>query len=290
MPKRKFLSPNQDIIANYRCTRHARNTLYATKTALNALQDFYDSLPRSSSSPSYDELDEITMNSILEQFYVSCRTINGQENKISSFRAMRQNLRRSIKISHNFDIIHDAAFISCNVVFGNRLKDLKETGQGCIDHHPDISPIDLQKIIASLSQDNPTELQLLVWFFIQLHFCNRGMENSVTTTKDHFKIVDIQGKHCIVQSRDELTKNHRENDLSRTNGAIIVAQSDEKCPVALFEKYLSKLDPQIEFLWQLPKPGVNNDESVWYKNKAGKNTTSGFMKTISKKCQLSKVK
>jgi hypothetical protein len=56
----------------------------------------------------------------------------------------------------------------------------------------------------------------------------------------------------------------------------------------MFEKYISKLDPQCPFLWQLPLSRYTR-EGVWYKRKAGRNTISNFMKVISTRCGLSTV-
>ena len=60
------------------------------------------------------------------------------------------------------------------------------------------------------------------------------------------------------------------------------------CPVKCFELYLSKLNPEIECLWQKPKETVSNDDPVWYcMAPLGKNTLGTFMKTISKNANLS---
>jgi len=76
---------------------------------------------------------------------------------------MRQALCRAIRVSHKFNITTDSAFQSSTVVFNNRLKDLKKAGFGAVDHHPDITKVDLQKVVDKLSPDVPEELQYLVW-------------------------------------------------------------------------------------------------------------------------------
>jgi hypothetical protein len=270
MPKRKFVAPADETLAKYREIQHAPATNYSTVSAENALREFYNQLPCCSTASFYNDLEAQEMNLILEKFYITCKTINERDYKASSLRAMRHSLNRAVRSSHKFDIIHDHQFITSNVVFNNRLKDLKKSGFGSTDHHPDIISGDLRKIVQGLSPDRPDELQLLVWFYLQLHFCKRGMENSISMEKSHFGVVSKDGKRCVVQLKDEMTKNHRENDSSRSNGAVIPEQNHAKCPVALFEKYVLKLDPKSKFMWQLPLKTNKLNGPSWYKGKCGK--------------------
>jgi hypothetical protein len=213
--------------------------------------------------------------------------MKGEEFKSSSLLTLRQNLCRSIKLSHHFDIIADSAFTSSGLVFINKLKHLKEQGKGCVDHRADINEDDMNKITSTLSPNNPTELQLLVWFYFQLYFCRRGVENQAKMTKDHYIIKTINGKRCIVKNKDELTKNHRGNDLTRVDGAIITEQAHSKCPVKLFENYLAKLCPKNDFLWQLPLTTTTRE--TWYHRKAGETTIKNYMKKISQLCATSQI-
>lgn len=290
-PKRKFATVSASQLETYRHVHNAKRTEYCTKSAENGLREYYQSLPKSSSSKSYDELTASELNNLLESYYVACRTGKDEQYKTSSLRTLRQNLRRAIRSTHNLDILNNNEFASSNIVFNNRLVDNKKCGLGVVNHHPDISPSDLKQIVEKLSPEDPAQLQLLVWFYIQLHFCRRGQENLDTTEKDHFNVVTINGKRCLVQAKDELTKNHRESDATRANGAIIPEQGHSKCPVALYEKYVSKLSSDSKYLWQLPRQKMIEPakEGVWYERKAGKNTISQYMKRISSLCGLSKV-
>lgn len=288
--KRKFQEVTEEHLSQFRRECFAPKTMQATKSAETALLEFFNSQPRSTSTTDYVNINESAMNFLLEKFYVSCRPSKGEDYKATTLQNLRQSLCRALRLSHNFDIVNDPQFKTSNVVFVNRLKELKKTGFGAVDHFPDIAKDDLHKIVSTLSPDNPEELQLLVWFVLQLHFCKRGLENAPLTTKDHYGIVIIEGKRCIVQKRDELTKNHREKDSTRAHGAVLAEQGHTKCPIDLYNKYLSKLDPNSPFLWQLPrnKGNIVNDSNPWYYRKAGKNTIANYMKKISAKCNLSR--
>ena len=61
------------------------------------------------------------------------------------------------------------------------------------------------------------------------------------------------------------------------------------CPVKSFEKYISKLNPRNNCLWQRPQDSFDPEDPVWYGNQAlGKNTLGTMMSTISQRAKLSR--
>ena len=64
---------------------------------------------------------------------------------------------------------------------------------------------------------------------------------------------------------------------------------DPRCPVASFEKYLSKLDPASDRLWQKPVNRWLSHDPVWYHGSLVRRTLSKFMSILSKTCELSRV-
>ena len=60
------------------------------------------------------------------------------------------------------------------------------------------------------------------------------------------------------------------------------------CPVASFWKYISRLNPENEYLFQRPKTREVCEDEVWYNNMVlGENTLGKKMKVISQQAQLS---
>jgi integrase len=287
MLKRKFREVSDAEVANSTSNSYSKNTHYATNETVNLLRQFYTQQPATSNQPQFDNLTSDQMNSVLEKFYLSCKTRKDEDYKSTTWKTLRQNLRRALKESHRYDIINDHEFDSGNKVFKNKMRFLKSVGKGYIKHHDDISENDTQLVIKTLNIDNPVELQLLMWFYLQLYFARRGQENLHNQLKDHYEVKIINGMKCIIQAKDELSKNHRENDTEKISGSIIRQLPHQKCPVATFEKYLAKLDPSSNHLWQLPLKNVD-DSPKWYHRKAGSNTIRNYMKVISEKCQLSK--
>ena len=67
-------------------------------------------------------------------------------------------------------------------------------------------------------------------------------------------------------------------------------RGNSMCPVKSFEKYLSKLHPCIDVLWQRPILLPHETTQVWYGTAPiGKNTLAQWMAKISREAGLSKV-
>ena len=67
-----------------------------------------------------------------------------------------------------------------------------------------------------------------------------------------------------MKTNDELTKNHRDDDVQAEEGGMMIANDSPFCPVSSFEKNLSVLNPMNEFLFQRPKSSGKGE--VWYDN------------------------
>ena len=73
--------------------------------------------------------------------------------------------------------------------------------------------------------------------------------------KDHFVVAtDSDGRQYVTQAVDKLTKTCEDNQSSRTDAGRMYETSTDQCPVRSFMKYISKLDPKCETLFQTPKP------------------------------------
>lgn len=193
---------------------------------------------------------------------------------------MRNNLRRHFLQQNSVDIFNHIDFVQSNAIFNNYLKNLKQNGKGVVNHYSDIPADEVKKIVDSLSMELPEHLQLLIWFYITYFLARRDLENFDYMKKDLFEIC-YDGERHYIKPHDELTKNHRSVEGSSSKG-IIYATDGNKCPVKAFEIYLSKLNPNCDFLFQKPKKNVTARDKLWYHNsKVGHNKISTFMPTIS---------
>ncbi|KAL5006936.1 hypothetical protein ScPMuIL_015742 [Solemya velum] len=138
--------------------------------------------------------------------------------------------------------------------------------------------------------NTPYGLQRKVWFDLTLYLCRRGRENLKEMKKETFKVaVDDSGRKFVYQNIEEMDKNHRaDNENAVTEGRMYKIQGSPCCPVTSFEKYIAKLNPNRDDLWQRPKDEFSTEDEIWYINApVGKNTLSKLMVEISKLAKLS---
>lgn len=130
-----------------------------------------------------------------------------------------------------------------------------------------------------------------MFVIIGLFFARRGCENYDQMKKTDFRFdKTTTGRRCIRYTKDELTKNHRENDVEKSSEGLIIETNTSKCPVAIFEQYLKRLNPENQFLWQRCRASFLIEDDVWYVNqKIGINKIKKFMHDISQFCGLSQL-
>ncbi|XP_048757928.2 uncharacterized protein LOC125668156 [Ostrea edulis] len=174
---------------------------------------------------------------------------------------------------------------------------MKKKGFGSVDHKPAISSEDLKQLYEPnntvFNTETPCGLQNKVWFDLMFYLCRRGRENLRNMTKSTFSTdIDACGREFVFQAIDEADKNHRSSAPDETVGeARMYSQpGNVQCPVTSFKKYLNKLHPEIDALWQRPLNSFDENSSVWYcKSPLGKNILSNMMPEISKLGKLSRI-
>lgn len=122
---------------------------------------------------------------------------------------------------------------------------------------------------------------------IHYFFCRRGGENLDKMTKSTFELqYDVDTKMAYVKKvKDEMTKNHRENDSEIVTGFMpqlldpTTGRPHKMCPVRSFENYIYHLHPELDSLWQQPKKSfIAANKRVWYsKRPIGHNPIETFV-------------
>ncbi|XP_053390962.1 uncharacterized protein LOC128553804 [Mercenaria mercenaria] len=172
------------------------------------------------------------------------------------------------------------------------LRELKVHGKGSTDHYALISNVDLTRLYMSvhLSPTTPQGLLNRCQMNIRLYFCRRANENMEKMTKSTFKLGQYpNGERYIYKAEDESTKNHKENDKTLVTGHMPADNvNTDNCPVNNFLKYVGKLNPNTDRLWQYPREVFLESDDVWYQNRPiGRNVLSEFMQKLSKAVPLS---
>jgi hypothetical protein len=122
---------------------------------------------------------------------------------------------------------------------------------------------------------------------------NSYNENMDTMTKTTFIVkqyADTNRKY-ILKNADELSKNHCKADKEKITGYMPSDPTDpENCPVQMFEKYISKLHPNCDRLWQLAKDTFTEEDTCWFQRRPiGRDTLSKILPTPSRKIGLSQI-
>ena len=71
---------------------------------------------------------------------------------------------------------------------------------------------------------------------------------------------------CFFQKRKCIKKYVNDHSFDTIGEGRIYANDGSKCPVVCFKKYISKLNPNQDSLWQRPKQNVSENDSTWYCN------------------------
>ena len=217
---RQFVDTSELEIASLIRESKAKNTNRSTDSALRKLRLYL----QHRELPTIEDVDNADLPDILLKFYTDIRTQKTGENfQTSSFKVIRAGLNRYFKCERSLDIVSDERFMKANLVFDSVQVKAKKMGKGVTRSTPHISQEDMVKLgnyfnVNHVQKPNPKVLQHTVQFFIMYFFCRRGQENLYSMTKNHFKlIVDYDGTEYVVQTLDEMDKNHGVNETELAN-------------------------------------------------------------------------
>jgi hypothetical protein len=233
----------------------------------------------------------------LRAFYGSLRKKTGESYSKSGYINIRAAINRHLTsppFNRTMNIMHDKEFLSCNQVFTGILRKLRETGKDLTTHKCAIPEGDMAKMYqtGTLSNENPLSLLRKVFVEISINFGRRGREGLRDLTRNSIIIkTDDKNREYATLTFNELDKNHQIlSPKDQEKKQILYAQEDsEHCPIVSLKKYLSKLNPKCNSLFQRPKtlkkPAL---EEIWYENKSlGVHSLETMMKSISTDAKLS---
>lgn len=260
--KRKFLEISDEKLNNLKENVYSKKTKAQTRYAHKTFCEFLQT-----KNINEDELlkNEEFFDKTLEKFYASLSNL-----KKATMDSIKYGLNRHYA---EYNIQH---FENCNKTYKCVLKKLKDDGLSYTQHYPKIEKPDIEKIIKHLDPINAIHLQLLLWFYIQMYFCQRGCENTEEMRKTDFKIeTNADGRRYLIKDKDELNKNNAKNDEHSSGGRIYETKT-EKCPIKLYEMYINKLSINCDRLWQHPQKNLASSQSCWYNRPVGRNTISQY--------------
>lgn len=245
------------------------STKTATRFWLNVFADFC----KESSHPcDLKTVEEEDLAAILEDFYCGVRRQDKSEYKRSSLIAARGALQRELGILQRSIDLKSGKFARANKMLDAVLKEKKRTGrEESVVHKNSIGEEDwvlVKKYFADcMTTLDPKKLTQYVWFHTSLHFCLRGNEAQSKLKLTDLVFSPVAGEEAITLRADYMSKNHQgglQGSSTETMGAIV--NSDV---IAIFRRYLSKLNAKCDRLFQRSKCGnaqVASDTDIWYMN------------------------
>ncbi|XP_066270907.1 uncharacterized protein [Branchiostoma lanceolatum] len=275
-----------------------KNTQRAMRSAVVTFRDF---LIDSGLNPAFEDMPPEKLDAVLTLFFSNARKRNRELYKWSTFSGIRYGIyRHLLSRVPSVDIMHSRDFAGSQQAFNEKLKMIKESGKGEINHTPMMTPEDTERLYRCgvMSTDNPQGLQRKV-FFELLYFLLKQKRGHVLRDlmKDDVRFaVNQDGKwyaYLIKNDGGQATSLEEHEKVYEIPGCPL-------CPIQSLLKYKSKLHPSCDFLFQQPKklPLAEDvctaapfaDEPIWYNDKpTGKNALSHMMSAISEDAGLSQM-
>ncbi|XP_072018376.1 uncharacterized protein [Amphiura filiformis] len=315
-------SPSAVTSSSAQCTTHAATVISATgnidgevqmipeqrdsdnthRSTVSCAKVFKAYLASKGLPTNFEEFGKKELADVLVKFYVEARREDGERYKAGSLTNIRAGLNRHLKNTGlEINIITEPIFALANLVFSANQEKLKKEGYGGTKHYAAIDASDVVKLYASgvFNEDTPEGLQNKVWFELMLYFGNRGRDKLRMLERDHFSVAtDSDGRRYVYEANDELTRKRNQDDDSMKSTADVVKMYETRgkwCPVASFEKYISKLNPHCSALFQVPgrvemTPWYKgSNDRPWYKNiPVSEKTLGSFMTKLSTAAGLMK--
>ena len=245
----------------------------------------------------FEDISAAELNDILKKFYSNARRKDGMEFSKPGFTNIRLMIDRYFKTNlQRFPIIRNADFEESNKVFETKIARLTVSGQNSWRRPCSISPKDIEKLLSCgvFSAENPFNLLLACWFNITLHFdCGDHLKQRKLSKFQFLFKTNSSGVQYVKfasspEVREQLLKSTSQEDESSL--VMYSVPSHPLCPVKLLRKYLQKLHPEFDSLYQCPVPySVDDRVPIWYeKRPIGIHQLEAMMGTISKDAELSR--
>ena len=206
--------------------------------------------------------------------------------------ALERHLR-----NHHYpaSIINGEEFLNSRKILDGKVCSLREKGKGKKPNNARPLTHDDEEVFwrhGQLGAKNPRSLLNTIWYFITIQFGLRGREDHHNLQVSEFKMeTDEKGRAYVeFEQGPSETNQGGLNFREKTIRPRMYATGGERCPVKLFQLFLSKR-PFFKrssgplYLAPIDSP---QDKNVWYKNiQVGVNTINNIVKTMVGKTPLS---
>ena len=266
----------------------AKNTVKKTRSDLNVWNRWCESV---NERRKLEDIPASELNRLLSNFFVSVRKQNGENYEPSSLTDFQRSIDRHLKYMDKEDsILNDKQYEGSRQAIEAKRKELRRKGKGRRQNAAQpLTEGEENSLwsIGELGSDSPLVLLHTIWYLCTMHFGWRGIDEHKRVCFGDFQLGrDDQGveyvEFCV--ERGTKTRNGCEGQQERAFNPRMYAVGGYRCPVALFNKYVS-VRPAHTKLAHSPfylQPANTITQHIWYKNQpVGANSLSKFMKVMT---------
>ena len=279
---------NDDEVKEFIESNKAKNTVKKTKSDLNG---WYRWSEAAGETRKLEDIPVDKLNRLLSHFFVSVRKRNGEEYEPVSLTAFQRSIDRHLReMGTNVSILTDREFEGSRKALEAKRKSLRRQGKGGkLNAAEPLSAAEENCLWSSgeLGDMNPTVLLHTIWYLCTMHFGWRGVDEHRRVCYGDFQLGnDDEGTEFVelIIERGTKTRNGLEEQQDQAFNPRMYATGGERCPVALFKKYLA-FRPEHTRATDSPfylQPANTVTPSVWYKNQpVGINSLCKFMKKMT---------
>ncbi|XP_071947223.1 uncharacterized protein [Antedon mediterranea] len=250
------------------------NTRKQIKYAVGVLSKYAQSI--GSSYSDIESLSATGTDAFLAKFYASIRRHDGSLYTQKSMHGIKFGLQRHYQEVHGWDIIRDKEFRKSKKMFKTIIMKLRQAGLGFVKQRSSlIEDTDLSKILNSLNVNTPLGLQNKVYVDISMNFSVRGRTNFRNMKKGDYIMLMTKTGHRYI------THTNQSNDIDEVKDRMYEQPGYIHCPLQSFFKYTSKLHPNCDAFWQMPKKEPHPYEPWYCSIPIGENAISSKTRQIS---------
>lgn len=286
IPPSRFKNMTSDEIISMRQKSVNTNTAKSTNTWYNAYKNWaYERNMRED----IENIPPLELNLILERFYAELRTKDGKEYEPECLAVMQSSLDRYLK-ERNYptSIVRGNEFHTSNITLKGKATQLREDGKGS---RPNASkPLTREEEdelwrSGKLGADDPQTLLHTVWHILTQHLGFRGRQEHKIAEINEFHFGTDENKVEFIEYNDCKPTKTRPGSLRskrRPQRPRMYATGTDRCPIAIFQKYISHRPESQRTKGPLFLSIIYNPTTeVWYKNQSmGANRIGEIMKRI----------
>ena len=256
--------------ASYEEAAVNKNTKKSTETWFRTYLEWANEKkkPKSIENLSPEELDEV-----LGDFYTELKKKDGSDYEPESLGVMQASLDRYLKNKgYKVSIIRGREFAKSNKILKGKAITLRHEGKGTRPNATDALTWEEEEMLwkeGRLGRHTPEVLLNTTWYLVSQHFGLRGRQENYDLRVEHFKFAKDENGRTYVTFADSNPTKTRKSSIKLQRRMVIprmVATGGERCPVSIFEEFISRRPSEFKesgplYLAINYKPKSN----IWYK-------------------------